>query len=128
MRTDSRRAPLAEINVTPLVDVMLVLLIIFMVTAPLLRQGFNVSLPKAVTGKRAPSTDLLITLTKEHVVYLNDEVITLKELRQRLAGVKERQPVFIRADRYAYVTHLIELWDLCRQAGLRDIHVATLAD
>ena len=128
MRTHAPRAPLSEINVTPLVDVMLVLLIIFMVTAPLLQQGFNVLLPRAGTGKRVPSVDLVITLTKAHVIYLDDEVVTLKELRQRLTGLGSGRPIFIRADRTAYVSKLIELWDLCRDTGHQEVHIATLSE
>ncbi len=127
MKADELEDPLSEINVTPLVDVMLVLLIIFMVTAPLLQKGFNVALPSAATGKRVPNVELVITLTKEHLVYFNDDVVTLKELRQKLIGMASH-PVFIRADRSAYVSKLIELWDLCRDAGIRDIHVATSTD
>ncbi len=128
MKIETRRSLLSEINVTPLVDVMLVLLIIFMVAAPLLRQGFNVTLPRAATGKRAPGTDLVITLTKEHVIYFHDEVVTLAQLRQKLARFGSAQPVFIRADRYAYVNHLIELWDLCRDVGYKEVHIATLSE
>ena len=126
--SDGRKTLVSEINVTPLVDVMLVLLIIFMVTAPMLQQGFKVALPTATTGKRVPSVGVAITLTKEHVVYFNNEVVTLSELRQRLAGLKGTHPVFIRADRYAYVNYLIALWDLCRDLGVRDIHVATITE
>ena len=128
MDLNERRAPLAEINVTPFVDVMLVLLIIFMVAAPLLRQGFTVSLPKAATGQAVPQTDLIITLSKEQVLSLNDEVVTLAELRQQLSQIERSRPVFIRSDRYAYVNNLIEIWDLCRQSGLRNVHVATLTE
>ena len=128
MRVANRQTLLSEINVTPLVDVMLVLLIIFMVAAPMLQQGFKVALPTATTGKRVPSLGATITLTKEHVVYFNNEVVTFTELRQKLAGLKGVHPVFIRADRYAYVNHLIALWDLCRDMGVRDIHVATVTE
>ena len=128
MKADAYRGPLSEINVTPLVDVMLVLLIIFMVTAPLLRHGFKVELPQAATGKGVPSADLVITPTREHVIYFNDEMVTLKELRQKLARVRGPHPVFIRADRNAYVSRLIELWDLCRDMGVGDVHVATLTE
>ncbi len=128
MRAAGRSAAFAEINVTPLVDVMLVLLIIFMVAAPLLRQGFTVSLPKAATGQAVPQTDLLITLSKEQVISFNDEVVTLAELRQKLSRIESSRPVFIRSDRYAYVNNLIEIWDLCRQSGLRNVHVATLTE
>ena len=130
MRSGDPRTTFADINVTPFVDVMLVLLVIFMVTAPLMRPGIQVALPKASTGQPLSSgtSGLTITLTKEHVVYFNNEVVTLAELRQKLAGLQGTHPVFIRADRYAYVNHLIALWDLCRDLGVRDIHVATVTE
>jgi len=94
----------------------------------MLQQGFKVALPAAATGKRVPNVGATITLTKEHVVYFNNEVVTFTELRQKLAGIKGAYPVFIRSDRYAYVNHLIALWDLCRDMGVRDIHVATVTE
>ena len=127
MSTVPRRALVSEINVTPLVDVMLVLLIIFMVTAPLLDRGIQVDLPKAATGQGVSDQGLTITLTKEHVIYLNDKVVTLKELRQRLAELKG-QPVVIQADRNAYVSRLVELWDLCRAQGLPRVHIVTMTE
>ncbi len=128
MRTDVPRIAMSEINVTPVVDVMLVLLIIFMVTAPLMQQGFEVVLPKASTGKQVTPSGLTITLTKDHVLYWEDEVVTLRELREKLKHAGNTQPVLIRSDRYAYVTKLIELWDLCREMGFRQVHIATLPD
>jgi len=129
MRIEERRAALSEINVTPFVDVTLVLLVIFMVTAPFMRQGIEVTLPKASTSERVTrDTTLVITLTKEHLLYVQHEVVTLAELRQLLRSRPQTTPVVIEADRYAYVNKLIELWDLCREAGFRTIHIATLAD
>ena len=127
MRTAERRAPLSEINVTPFVDVMLVLLIVFMVAAPMLEQGIKVALSKASTSKRLASANVNLTLTKEHVVYLNDEIVTLDELKHRLPDLRNR-PVVIRADRSAYVSRLMELWDLCRDVGFQEIQIATLAE
>ena len=129
MRPGERRAVLSEINVTPFVDVTLVLLIIFMVTAPFLRQGIEVTLPKAATSERvAHGSPLVLTLTKEHLIYFQRGVVTRAELRQILRGYANTTPVTIEADRYAYVSKLIELWDLCREAGFRTVHIATLAD
>ena len=127
MRATGRSAAFSDINVTPLVDVMLVLLIIFMVAAPLLDQGINVALPRAATGARVGARGLSITLTKEHVVYFNDQVVTLKELRQQLVRAP-RQTILIRADRSAYVSRLVELWDLCRDVGFQEIHIATMSE
>jgi len=119
---------MAEINVTPLVDVMLVLLIIFMVTAPLLEQGIDVRLPHASTAGTTGSAGFVITLSKDHLVYLEGELMTLKELKDRLSRAEPSAGVVIRADRYAYVDKLIELWDLCRAAGLQSVHIATLPE
>jgi biopolymer transport protein ExbD len=69
----------------------------------------------------------VITLTKEHLVYFNEHVVTLKELRQKLKA-SAHQPVLIRADRNAYVSRLVELWDLCRDVGLREVHIATISE
>jgi biopolymer transport protein ExbD len=119
---------MAEINVTPLVDVMLVLLIIFMVTAPLLEQGIDVRLPKASTAQAAGSPGVVITLNKEHLVYLDGELVTLNELKTKLSHASGATTVLIRADRYAYVDKLIALWDLCRAVGLQSVHIATLPE
>ncbi len=127
MRTASQRV-ISDINVTPLVDVMLVLLIIFMATAPLLDRGIQVDLPRAATSQQvAASQGLTITLTKEHLVYLNEKIVTLKELRQQLA-TRKGQSVVIQADRNAYVSKLVELWDLCRAQGLPQVHIVTTTD
>lgn len=124
-----RRGPAAftEINVTPMVDVMLVLLIIFMVAAPLLDQGIDVVLPPASTGQQVTRRGLSITLTKDHLLYFNDAVVTAEELRDQLRSA-HRQPVLLRADRRAYVSRLVELWDLCRDAGFKEIHIATITE
>ena len=119
---------MADINVTPFVDVMLVLLVIFMVAAPMLDRGINLSLPKAGTAKKIASTGPAITLTKDHMVYWNDEAVTLKELHDKLTAMGHAQPILIRADRNAYVSRLIELWDLCRDAGFHEVRIATMTE
>lgn len=129
MRTHSRWAPVSDINVTPMVDVMLVLLVIFMVSAPFMDQGISVALPRAATGQEVGgSSDLEIVLTKEHVIYVDKEVLTLEELRGRLHDTDRARPVLIRADERAYVSRLVELWDACREFGFREIHIATTTE
>ncbi len=127
MRAERYRAPVSEINVTPMVDVVLVLLIIFMVAAPMLQQGIEVALPKAATSQTLTDSHPTITLTKEHAVYFNGAVVTLRELRGKLAGLKSGQPILIRADRNARVNELVALWDLCREAGFPQVRITTLS-
>lgn len=127
MKAAGQASAFSEINVTPMVDIMLVLLIIFMVAAPLLDQGIDVALPQAATSERLGGSGLSVTLTREHVLYFNNQVVTLKQLRQQLSGLKH-QPIQIRADRNAYVSRLVELWDLCRDAGFKEIHIATMTE
>ncbi len=95
--------PLSNINVTPFVDVMLVLLVIFMVTAPIIQQGVEVNLPQAkaspVVGEADP---LIVTVSREGRVYLNDNEVTPAELRTKLQAIRNLDPgksVYLRADR-----------------------------
>jgi biopolymer transport protein ExbD len=127
MRHASPSTLAADINITPLVDIMLVLLIIFMVVAPLLDQGIPVDLPGAATGNESPDSGLVLTLTGEHLIYLNEDLVTVKDLPARLRAAGN-QPVFIRADRHAYVSKLVDLWDLCREQGFRQVHIMTITD
>jgi biopolymer transport protein TolR len=94
---------IAQINVTPLVDVMLVLLVIFMVTAPIIQQGVTVDLPKTrAAGLNSQEDPLVVGLTKEGVVYLNDNPIALADLRAKLAAIGQESPdraLLLRADR-----------------------------
>lgn len=117
------------VDIAPLIDMVFQLLLFFMLTSSfILYPGIRVSLPKAATSRNLSSSHLTITLTKDHVIYWDDDVVTLKDLRERLARGGERKPVLIRADRHAYVDKLIELWDLCRDSGHQEVHIATLSE
>src|ERR1700687_1822114 len=100
--TGQRASLVSQINVTPLVDVMLVLLIIFMVTAPIIQQGVQVSLPKvkaaALPGKEE---QFIVSITRDKQLYLNDTRMTVADLTQKLVAIARERPdreVFIRAD------------------------------
>lgn len=106
-----RRAVVAEINVTPLVDVMLVLLIIFMVTAPMMTQGLEVELPEATTkALRQQEEPLVVTITKEGEVSLKKEKMTSAVLQERLRSMPpevKKEGIYLRADKnvpYGVVT------------------------
>lgn len=120
---------IAQINVTPLVDVMLVLLVIFMVTAPIIQQGVQVNLPQAKTNAIPGSEEhLVVTVAKNGKIYLNDNVVTLGELGQKLRAIKRLQAdkqVYLRADqdvRYGIVMKTIAE---IKQAGIEKLGMVT---
>jgi biopolymer transport protein TolR len=122
-------SPIAQINVTPLVDVMLVLLVIFMVTAPIIQQGVQVNLPQAKSNAIPGSEEhLVVTVAKNGKIYLNDNVVTLGELGQKLRAIKKLQAdkqVYLRADqdvRYGIVMKTIAE---IKQAGIEKLGMVT---
>ena len=129
MRIKKRPIEPVPIDIAPLIDVVFLLLLFFMLTSSfVLYPGIRVTLPKAKTSKTLSVSNLVITLTKDHVIYWDEQVVTLKELRQALQQGGGTKPVLIRSDRHAYVNKLIQLWDLCRDAGYREVHIATMAE
>ncbi|HEY6308197.1 MAG TPA: biopolymer transporter ExbD [Candidatus Angelobacter sp.] len=119
---------LSEINVTPLVDVVLVLLIIFMVTAPVLQSGIEVSVPKTKTVKPISEERLVITITKSGEVYLGNEHVKLDELGD-LLHKKIRDPqgqaVFVRADEHVAFGVFATVISTVKQAGITNLSVVT---
>ena len=121
--------PLSEINVTPLVDVMLVLLIIFMVAAPMLTTGVDVDLPKA----DAPRMDIdqdqpLITVKRDQRIFLFDEEVSLDVLRQRLVTderIREVDEIFVQADEQVPYGVVAQVLALVRQAGIGKMGLVT---
>src|SRR5262249_10522403 len=103
------RSALAEINVIPLVDVVLVLLLIFMLTAPMMYRGIDVNLPKTASKPTAIEERLVLTITKDRLVYLNERPLPLATLESRLRElIKDRtdKTIFVKADKdlaYGYV-------------------------
>ncbi len=117
------------VDIAPMIDIVFQQLIYFMLTASfVLSPGIRIALPKAQTSKQVSASNVVISLTKEHVIYWDEQIVSLKELRRHLKDAGGHRPVLIRADRHAYVDRLIELWDLCRDTGYEEIHIATLSD
>jgi biopolymer transport protein TolR len=124
-----RRKPMAEINVTPLVDVMLVLLIIFMVTAPLLQQGIDVELPKTQSeGLNNDNEPLVLTVKDEGQILLQTAEVPMEELESKLKKIFEtrtNKEVFLRADRRVAYGRVAEALAVLRRAGASRIGMVT---
>jgi biopolymer transport protein TolR len=120
-----RHVPISDINVTPMVDVMLVLLVIFMITAPLLQVGVPVDLPKTsaqqVGGKDEP---LVVSLNSKDEVFLGDTKYELPELADKLKAVHEQKPdqrVFIRGDKSIQYGRMMEVMGVVIDSGFRQL-------
>ncbi|RME50415.1 MAG: protein TolR [Deltaproteobacteria bacterium] len=127
------RSALSEINVTPFVDVMLVLLVIFMVTAPLIQQGIPVDLPKAKAESLTFSEEaLIVTVTKEGEVFVEGPqgriAVTLSTLAptlEELLAVRQRRDLFLKGDREVPYGRIIEVMSTLRRAGIQKIGMIT---
>jgi biopolymer transport protein TolR len=119
---------LSEINVTPFVDVVLVLLIIFMLTAPVLQSGIEVSVPKTKTVKAISEERLVITITKNQEVYLGNDHVKLDELGV-LLHKKIRDPqgqsVYVRADENVAFGAFATVMSTVKQAGITNVSIVT---
>ncbi len=112
-----------------MIDVVFQQLIYFMLTSSfVLHPGIKISLPKATSSEQISPSNIMLTLTKDHVVYWDEQVVSLKQVRDRLEHAADGKPILIRADRHAYVDKLIELWDVCRETGHEQVHIATLSE
>lgn len=123
------RTALSDINVTPLVDVMLVLLIIFMVTAPLMQQGIDVNLPKA-KGKELPADEerIILTIAKGNQIYINKNLIPITELGRKLQKIYERRndrEIFLKADKDVPYGFVVRTMSEIRSAGIEKLGMIT---
>jgi biopolymer transport protein ExbD len=119
---------LSEINVTPLVDVMLVLLIIFMVTAPMMQTGIGVDLPRAETESAPAEEGLTLTVTKDRYIHIGDNPVNIMLLENKLNEYfygKEKKVVFIRADVAIPFGFFIDILDVIKKAGVEVIGIVT---
>ncbi len=119
----------SQINVTPLVDVMLVLLVIFMVTAPIIQQGVEVSLPK-VKAEALPGKEeqFVVSITRGSEIYLNDAKLSAAELTDKLKAISQERPdrqVFIRADDQVPYGEVIRTMAAIKSAGIENVGMVT---
>ncbi len=115
---------MSEINVTPFVDVMLVLLIIFMVTAPLLQQGIDINLPKAKGKQLSPSERVIITIKKDGKIYVNKRLTDIKQLKSKFATMTDRD-VFLKADKNINYGLVVEVMGELREIGIEKLGMVT---
>lgn len=124
------RGTLSEINVTPLVDVMLVLLIIFMVTAPLMQEGISVNLPRVVAAPLENTEDsLILTITGNEKIFIEKTALTLGNLPEKLTAIlktKKNKDVYIRADSGAKYGFVMQVLSAVRSAGIEEVGLITL--
>jgi len=119
---------LSEINIIPLVDVILVLLLIFMLTAPLMHRGIDVSLPKSTAKPTATEERIVLTLTKDQTVFLNDKPVAMAALDARLRDVlKSRtdKTLYLKADQGLSYGFVVETMDRARRAGVEKLGMVT---
>jgi biopolymer transport protein ExbD len=124
-----RQSSLAEINVTPLVDVMLVLLIISMVAAPMLQRGIHLELPATETATEIQEAHVVVSLDREARIRINDRPVhpdLLLERMQRLAGSRPDETVFLRADKLLPYGEVLGIMDTIRKAGIVRISLVTV--
>ena len=120
---------ISQINVTPLVDVMLVLLIIFMVTAPILQQGVTIDLPKVAAGPLTGTEEqLVVNVAKNGQVFLNDTAMTLEQLTDKLRAIAAARPdrqLYVRADQAVPYGQVMRAMGAVRDAGLTKVGLVT---
>ncbi len=121
---ERQRQALSEINVTPFVDVMLVLLIIFMVTAPLLQQGIDVNLPQAKGKELSPAERVVITIKKDGRIYVNKKVTAMEQLKTLFATTADRD-VFLKADKDVPYGVVVQVMGELREIGIEKLGMVT---
>jgi biopolymer transport protein TolR len=126
MKPNRDRNVLSEINVTPFVDVMLVLLVIFMVTAPLLQQGIDVNLPKAKGKDLPPEERITLVIKKGGIIYMNDNPVSLSQMGHKLQAISKLNPnVFLKADKDVPYGFVVEVMGEIKEAGIEKLGMIT---
>ena len=122
------RTSLADINITPLVDVVLVLLVIFMLTEPVLQSGIEVNVPRTKTVRQITEQRMVVTIDSNQNIYLNDQPINIHELPLRLhqAGVDPaHQAIYLRSDQSVPFGAFANVMDAVKQSGITNVSIVT---
>jgi biopolymer transport protein TolR len=122
------KTSLAEINITPLVDVVLVLLVIFMLTAPVLQSGIEVAVPKTRTVRQITQQRMVLTIDSHQQLFLDDKPVNIHELPQKLHHPGEedaKQVIYLRADAQIPFGVFATVMDAVKQAGITNISIVT---
>ncbi len=129
LRRGRHRAELnAEINVVSLIDVMMLLLVIFMITAPMMQGGVDVKLPRGESRALDPKNGVIVTVTRDGTVYLDRTRMTLPELRasfSTLVGERARGGVIVRGDAGATIQQLVDVMEVLKASGVESMGIVT---
>ena len=116
------------LEAAPLANCVLLLLIFFLLTwnySAQTQAGIKVSLPKAVTSETVASKAAVITITREKVLYLGGDAVSTQELASRIEALPKKDSILIKADKGTSLDRVVEVWDICRRAGVRQVNIAT---
>ncbi len=128
MSNGRTQTSLAEINITPLVDVVLVLLVIFMITEPVLQSGIEVNVPKTRTVKQITQQRMVVTIDGKDNIFLNDQPINIHDLPIKLReGVKDaaHQAIYLMSDQSVSFGNFASVMDAVKQSGITNVSIVT---
>lgn len=114
--------------IVPFVNCVLLLLMFLLIVwdhTAASETAIRITLPKAVTSQTVADDPAVVTITREKVIYFNDEAISPKELALKLAGPLKEKTLLIKADRGTSLERVVEVWDICRNAGMPQVNIAT---
>jgi len=125
--SNSTQSSLSEINMVPFIDIVLVLLIIFMITAPILQSSIEVDVPKTKTTHEIKEQKIVVTMDKNQLVYLGNDPVNIHDLGTKISAKmkKQNEGIFLRCDKTVPFGAFASLMDALRQAGISNISIVT---